>query len=132
MKAKRSHPDPEPPMILYTEACRLTITRATPADYHAVMPILREAADWLSARGNPQWKHWHMDAGERILSERIERHEVYLFRLDSTPVGTLTIQWSDPEQWGERGLDDNAGYIHGIAITRSMGGMRVGERLLQW
>src|SRR6266481_1290191 len=82
MKAERSHTDPEPPMILYTEAWRLTITRATSADYHAVMPILREAADWLSARGNPQWKHWHMDAGERILSERIERHEVYLFRLD--------------------------------------------------
>jgi ribosomal protein S18 acetylase RimI-like enzyme len=55
-----------------------------------------------------------------------------LFKRDSSPVGTLTIQWFDPEQWGDRALDDRAGYIHAIAITRSVGGMRVGEGLLEW
>jgi ribosomal protein S18 acetylase RimI-like enzyme len=119
-------------LTLDTEAGLLTIARAGSADYDAVLAILREAADWLSARGNPPWNHWYMDVGERILRERLENHEVSLFERDSSPVGTLTIQWSDPEQWGERGLDDRAGYIHGIAITRSVGGMRVGEQLLQW
>src|SRR6266851_2152453 len=112
---------------LDTEAGRLAIARAGAADYDRVMAILHEAADWLSARGNPQWKHWHMEVGERMLRDRIEHHEVYLARRDGVPVGTLTIQWSDPEQWGERGLDGQAGYIHGIAITRALGGKRVGE-----
>lgn len=119
-------------MNLETEAGTLNIVRAALADYNAVMAILREAADWISARGNPPWNHWYMDAGERILRDRIEHHEVYLVHRDGVPVGTVTIQWSDPEVWGEHGLDDRAGYIHGIAITRSVGGMRVGERLLQW
>ena len=117
---------------LDTEAGELAIARAGAADYDAVMAILREAADWISARGNPPWNHWYMDAGERILRDRLAHHEVYLARRDDVPVGTVTIQWNDAETWGERGLDGHAGYIHGIAITRSVGGMRVGERLLEW
>jgi ribosomal protein S18 acetylase RimI-like enzyme len=120
-------------MSLDTEAGPLKVARASTADYDAVIAILREAADWLSASGNPQWKHWHTEVGERMLRDRIEHHEVYLAQRDGRPVGTVTIQWS--EQWGEwgaRGLDGQAGYIHGIAITRSIGGMRVGERLLEW
>lgn len=70
---------------------------AGPADYEIGMTILREAADWLTGRGNPQWQHWYMAFGEHLLRERLEDHEVYLFRLRNTPVGTLTIQWSDPE-----------------------------------
>ncbi|MGH7780421.1 MAG: GNAT family N-acetyltransferase [Candidatus Binataceae bacterium] len=119
-------------MTLDTQAGPLTIDRATSVDFDSVMAILREAADWLTARGNPQWQHWYMDFGERILRDRLEHHEVYLFRLDTAPVGTLTIQWSDSDVWGERGIDGLAGYIHGIAITRKVGGMGVGERMLKW
>jgi len=119
-------------MCLDTKAGMLKIARAASADYDAVMAILREAADWLSARGNPQWQHWYMDFGERMLRERLEHQEVYLFRLDSTPVGTLAIQWSDPDVWSERGLDALAGYIHGMGIARSVGGQRVGQQMLEW
>jgi len=117
---------------LATEAGELAIRRAGAADYHTVMAILRDAADWLSSRGAPPWNHWYMEVGERILRERLENHEVYLFERDRSPAGTLTIQWSDPEQWGDRALDNRAGYIHAIAISRSVGGMGVGERLLEW
>jgi ribosomal protein S18 acetylase RimI-like enzyme len=118
--------------ILKTEAGRLTITRAGAADYNAVMTILREAADWLSSRGNAQWMNWYTKFGEQMLRELLEHHEVYLARRDTAPAGTLTIRWADPDVWGERGLDGRAGYIHALAITRSIGGMRVGERLLEW
>jgi ribosomal protein S18 acetylase RimI-like enzyme len=117
---------------LDTEVGHLTITRAGAGDFDTVMGILREAADSLTARGNPQWQHWYMDFGERILRERLEHHEVYLFSLDGAPVGTLSIQWSDPEVWGERGLDGLAGYIHGMGIARSVGGGRVGQGMLEW
>jgi 2'-5' RNA ligase len=117
---------------LDTEAGLLTLTRAGALDFDAVMAILREAADWLTAHGIPQWKHWHTKIGERLLRDRIENHEVYLARRAALPVATVTIQWEDTEFWGERGLDRLAGYVHGIAITRQVGGMRVGERLLEW
>lgn len=111
---------------------RLKIARARIADYEAAMAILREAADWLSAQSISQWEHWHSKVGEMMLHDRIEHHEVYLVRRENVPVGTLTIQWSDSQQWGERGLDGLAGYIHGIAISRSIAGLRGGERLLEW
>jgi ribosomal protein S18 acetylase RimI-like enzyme len=117
---------------LDTAVGRLQIARAGADDYDAVMAILREAADWISARGNPPWNHWYADVGGQILRERIERHEVYLASRNAVPVATLTIQWHDRETWGESGRDGKAGYIHAIAITRRVGGMRVGERLLDW
>jgi hypothetical protein len=52
-------------MSLDTDAGRLTVVRAAITDYDEVMAMLREAADWLSARGIHQWYHWYMDAGER-------------------------------------------------------------------
>jgi ribosomal protein S18 acetylase RimI-like enzyme len=130
--AAPSRPNARGMTSLVTDAGVLTITRAAFSDYGAVMAILREAADWLSARGNPQWLHWQMEVGERMLRDRIEHHEVYLFRLGTAPVGTLTIQWSDPDVWEERGLDGLTGYIHGMGIVRSVGGKRVGERMLEW
>jgi hypothetical protein len=39
------------PMSLDTDAGRLTVVRAAITDYDEVMAMLREAADWLSARG---------------------------------------------------------------------------------
>jgi len=117
---------------LDTDAGRFEAVRAAITDYNAVMAILREAADWLSARGIQQWYHWHMDAGEQILRERLEHYEVYLFQRGDVPAGTLTIQWTDADVWGERGIDGLAGYVHGMAVTRSAGGMRVGEQMLEW
>ncbi|HJU11196.1 MAG TPA: GNAT family N-acetyltransferase [Candidatus Binataceae bacterium] len=119
-------------MSIETEAGRLSIARAGSDDYDIVMAILREAADWLIQRGNPQWQHWYMDFGEQLLRERLEHHEVYLFRAEKIPIGTVTIQWTDAEVWGGRGSDGLAGYIHGIGIVRSMSGRQVGERILEW
>ncbi len=119
-------------MVRHNELGELTVVRAGITDYDAVMAILREAADWLSARGINQWYHWHMDVGEQILRECLEHHEVYLFQRDRSPVGTLTVQWSDPDVWGERGIDGLAGYVHGMAVARSAGGMRIGGRMLEW
>ncbi len=121
---------------LDTEAGQLTVARAGATDFDAVLAILREAADWLSDRGNPQWdagwNHWHDDIGERVLRDSIEHYEVYLARRDGVAVATLRIHWDDAETWGERGDDGSAGYIHAIAIKRSIAGMRVGDRLLEW
>ncbi len=113
-------------------AGELRITRATMADYDAVMRILREAADWLTSRGNPQWEHWYLEVGESILRQQIEEHEVYLAALDTRSITTVTVQWSDTMVWGAKGADGLAGYIHGLAISRSVAGLGVGERMLEW
>ena len=40
------------------------------------------------------------------------------------------IQWSDHEIWGDRGLDGQAGYVHGLAVRRSAAGRGLGLRIL--
>jgi hypothetical protein len=61
------------PMSLGTDAGRLTVVRATIKDFDAVMAILREAADWLSARGIQQWYHWYMEGGRTDTSRAPRR-----------------------------------------------------------
>ena len=54
---------------LNTEAGSLTIVRARSADPDAVMTILREAADWLSARGNQRSADWFNDESAALPSQ---------------------------------------------------------------
>ncbi len=119
-------------ITISSAAGELRVTRATMADYDTVMRILREAAAWLTSRGNPQWEHWYREAGESMLRERIEEQEVYLASLDTRPIATVTVQWSDTMVWGAKGTDGLAGYIRGLAISRSVAGLGVGERVLEW
>ena len=44
-------------------AGELRVSRARIADYETAMRILREAADWLNSRGNPQGEHADLTAG---------------------------------------------------------------------
>jgi ribosomal protein S18 acetylase RimI-like enzyme len=115
-----------------TKAGALHIRRAAITDYDIVIGILREAAAWLSSRGNPQWMHWYHEYGERILRENLKLHEVYLALHEIEPVATMTVQWSDEMVWGAKGNDGLAGYVHSFAVMRKVGGLEVGDRLLQW
>jgi GNAT superfamily N-acetyltransferase len=45
-------------------------------------------------------------------------------------VGTLALQWSDEETWGN--VSEDAGYVHGLAIRRDSAGRGVGRELLRW
>ena len=94
-------------------AGELRIARAAIADYDTVMCILREAADRLTSRGNPQWEGWYLEVGESLLRQRIEEHEAYPASPDTRPIATVTLQWSDTMVWGAKGAD-------GLAAT-SMG-----------
>lgn len=61
---------------LVTEAGLLTVVRAGPADYGVVIAIFCEAADWLSTRGNSQWKRWHMTPrAQRALDPDLSRSD---------------------------------------------------------
>ncbi|HXW84761.1 MAG TPA: GNAT family N-acetyltransferase [Candidatus Binataceae bacterium] len=119
-------------VALSTRAGELSLEPATLADFATVMAIVREAAAWLSSRGNPQWEIWYSEIGEQIMRERVAEHEFYLGRIGDRSVATICIQWSDPMVWGARGDDGLAGYVHSIAIVRGVGGRGVGADLLEW
>lgn len=55
--------------------------------------------------------------------------ETWLAEVDGAPVGTVTLQWSDP-LWSDVDDPDAAGYVHRLAVRRSAAG--TGRALLDW
>ena len=104
------------------------IIRAQATDLDNLLSILEEAAQWLVSRGIDQWQPGSFS--RQRIADRIEREEMYLAELGELPVGTLALQWSDEETWGE--VPKDAGYVHGLAIRRSLASRGLGRELLRW
>ncbi len=105
------------------------IIRAQQGDLDRVLEILEEASRWLSSKGlETQWRP--SPAFRETVKNNIERGHVYVVKDVEESVGTITLQWSDKEFWGD--LPPDSGYIHKLAIKRSHGGKRLGLRMLQW
>ncbi len=108
---------------------RYTVTRASEAAVPTLVALYEEAAAWLTARGLRQWVPGTYTSDEMVAGMRAG-YEMYLIRRADEPVGKLTLQWDDPEMWGEQPPD--AGYIHGLCVTRAVAGAGLGEALLDW
>lgn len=108
---------------------RYTLTRATEADVPMLVALYEEAAAWLTARGLRQWVPGTYTAEEMVAGMRAG-HEMYLVWRGDEPVGKLTLIWDDPESWGEQPPD--AGYVHGLCVTRAVAGAGLGAALLDW
>lgn len=102
---------------------------ALPADLPIVMEILGEAAAWLAAKGIDQWpsppnEHWW-----RRMERHIANREMYLASLNGEAIGTLRLTLSDP-YWPNG--EQNAGYVHSLAVRTRAHGLKMGNALLTW
>jgi ribosomal protein S18 acetylase RimI-like enzyme len=102
---------------------------ALPEHLPLVMEILGEAAAWLAAKGIDQWpsppnEHWWLR-----VERQIANGEVYLALFRGEAIATLRLTWSDL-YWptGEQ----NAGYVHSLAIRNRAHGLKIGATLLTW
>ena len=114
-----------------------TAHRATLADLDAVLVVVQDSTRRMQEKGLSQWRLYLTDAGEPRIRRRVEgaaSEEVYLFKRpsDDHAVGVVSIEWTDHEYWGDRGVDDLAGYIHMLAVHRLARGTCLGERIVAW
>lgn len=104
------------------EGRKITVTRAAAGDVDLMAGILDEAALWLESRGFPGWPRpfpvsW-IRAGMLVGT-------CYIAWDGPMPVGTFTLQRTDPTFWGER-ADERPGhalYLHRLAVRRSHKGL---------
>ncbi len=94
-------------------------------DVERVAGVLDEAAAWLRSRGIKQWP---VRVPRELVADRIRRHECYLAWDGTDLIGTLTLQTTDPDVWGEQPPD--ALYLRGLAVRRAHAGK--GRELLAW
>lgn len=106
----------------------LIVRQATLADIDALSGILREVSDWLVARGTPMWRENEVDP-DAIRTE-VEAGLFFLATLNGEPAGTLKFQLSDPLFWPE--AEDDAAYLHRLAVRRSFAGRGLSTALLTW
>lgn len=104
---------------------------AAESDTEAVLALWKDAANWLRRRGIHQWRP-EMFEPDEISNWRESGAELVVARDgEGTLAGTVIVCWRDPFLWEE--LDDgSAGYIHRLAVNRTLAGHGIGVRLLRW
>ncbi len=117
---------------IQTQLGSLTLRKAGPSEKALVLGIKQDAARWLEAKGIHQWAGILMAQGEDFVHKPVQEGEAYLALKDDTPVGTITLTWEDKVSWGEKGGDQKAGYLHGLAVLRKYAGKGIGKQMLEW
>lgn len=107
----------------------LLVRPASIDDASEVLDLLAAAAEWAAARGQPNWP---ARFPTRLITNAIERGELFVAEIDGLTVATLNVQWSDPRFWGATDADADAGYVHRLAVRRTHAGRGLGSRLLDW
>ena len=105
------------------------IRQARPGEEAIISAILGEAAAWLLSRGMPLWKLDEL-AADRIASD-VAEGLYFLAECDGVPAGTVRFQLSDPLFWPDVPQDE-AAYIHRLAVRRDFAGGGVSTLLLKW
>ncbi|MHB9025165.1 MAG: GNAT family N-acetyltransferase [Armatimonadota bacterium] len=117
---------------LETAAGQLSIVQVGEEELDRLMALFQEVSDWLLSRGIRQWRRMFTDAGRAYVAARFLTDDVYLVFLGDVPVATFAIRWQETTLWGVAGTDGQAGYLHGLAISRKVGGQGIGKALIAW
>ncbi|WP_256758047.1 GNAT family N-acetyltransferase [Cohnella sp. WQ 127256] len=113
-----------------------SVNRAEPEDTQEIMRLLVNTAEWLLRKGSSQWSHLLRGEDSHNTPEAINRGEVYLFNQEEQTVGMVILlqkpnSW-DHDLWGERANDDQAIYVHRLAINRKFAGKGYGKHMMKW
>jgi ribosomal protein S18 acetylase RimI-like enzyme len=109
----------------------LRIVAAQADDLEAFLDLLEELADWLASRGIRQWPRGQFRASALFYAESIEQGEVQLAFLVDELVGAIRVIPREPIVWPEV-ADDDAVYVHNLAVRREWANYGLGRRLLAW
>ncbi len=105
------------------------VRQAGASDEAIVSAILTEAAAWLIARDMSMWQPGELEADS--ITADVAAGLYYLAESDGEPAGTLRFQMTDPLYWPDIPQDE-AVYVHRLAVRRRFAGGAVSGPLLDW
>jgi len=105
------------------------IRQAQLIDAATVIEILKEAAHWQAASGNPMWRDNEFAPG--IIESDVARGLFHIAERNGEPAGVIRFQLEDPEFWPEMPAGDSA-YVHRLAVKRIHAGTGISTALLRW
>ena len=107
----------------------IEVRAATAADAPTVAAILAEVDAWVAQLGTLMWELGEVD--ESRIATEVASGLFFLAWCDGEPAGTVKFQLDDPLFWPDR-PDDNAAYIHRLAVRRKFAGGRISGALMTW
>ncbi len=108
----------------------LQIRRATKADSEALLALLEEARKFKLSLGDDAWGEYPFTQDDIDL--RLKSKACYVAEADGMLVGSITLIWEDEHNWGKKGLDGKAGYVHGLMVRGDYRGKGLGEQMIDW
>lgn len=108
----------------------MEVHKATATDTENLLVTTNEALQFKISNGDTAWGKEPFTQEE--IAAAISRGTTYVVHIDGEPAGRVTLTWSDERMWGEKGLDDKAGYIHSLAVRDAFRGQHVGEQIVDW
>jgi len=109
---------------------KIRLRLAHPEELSTVLDFLKEAAQWLQAKGVDYWQDWHSPPQNYIdsIHNGFAKDEFYIVEYDEKIIGCFRLQWDDECFWGQQKAD--AGYIHSFTIARHLAGKKIGVKVL--
>ncbi|SFB04896.1 Acetyltransferase (GNAT) domain-containing protein [Lentibacillus halodurans] len=112
-----------------------TIRQASVKDADTVTRILRDAAQWLINKGIHQWDYYLSDDAAAEINQAIKAGTTYIVEdRDNQAIATFNLSMEQSELdisiWGAR--DDEALYLHRLAVDKDCRHKQIGRRLLEW
>ncbi|WP_062110849.1 GNAT family N-acetyltransferase [Bacillus niameyensis] len=113
------------------------MAQAEMEDTDEIILLLRETAEWLSSKGSSQWSGLLTGDDSHDTAGAIERGDVFVCRYRDELAGMAILmrqpsEW-DCRLWGEKAdFEDQAIYLHRLAIRRKYAKTGLGQAILQW
>lgn len=113
------------------------VYRAVPAETEEVMALLTEVAKWLQSRGSKQWEGILEGVDSHGTVDAIRRGDVFVFKHEAEIAGMVMLfrqpsPW-DLQLWGDKASpQDQAVYLHRLAVGRAYAGQGLGQDILDW
>jgi hypothetical protein len=107
----------------------LSIRRADIGDLSDVLELLSEGGRWMAALG--EGSAWPDPFPPAQVQPLLDQGSVYLAELPALgTVATFALLWEMDPNWGSQ--MSSAGYLHRLAVRRSLAGHRIGREIIEW
>jgi ribosomal protein S18 acetylase RimI-like enzyme len=115
--------------IVESEIGLIELSRADSGDLEKVLNLWLEAAHWIQSKGIDQWRpdSFTIESVDKQFAE----NELFIAMHQDKLIGCFSIQWQDKFFWKEQ-ENNQSGYVHRLAISRSYSGKGLGKLLLDW
>lgn len=101
------------------------------SDVPDLVTILRESSEFKVSQGDELWTPTPFTTEE--VTEIVVSGNTHVASIASQAIGSVVLMWNDARMWGpEKGNDNQAAYIHRLAIKDGFRGQGLGELIVAW